>query len=174
MTSKALILVVALLAPAATHTTAGRTAPPNPYVDKGACPFECCTYRDWKTNGPITLLDKPGGRQVVATFAAGSTVHATTGEVISKPEPIVAKQDYADSPIRTGDMFYFLHYAGEGFSHVWFKGRVYDVELDRSGDTVEDPPSGSNVAWWARIRIPGGKSGWVLVKDQFENQDACG
>ena len=22
-------------------------APPMPYIDQGACPFECCTYRDW-------------------------------------------------------------------------------------------------------------------------------
>ena len=149
------------------------TAPPNPYIDKGACPFECCTYRDWKATKPITRLDQPNGKKRVAQISAGSTVHAVTGEVISAPTAIVARQAYADSPIRKGDTFYFLHYAGEGYSLVWYKGKTFDVDLDQSGATPEGPPDGG-AAWWAQIRIPDGKSGWVRVNDQFENQDSCG
>src|SRR5882724_5618085 len=91
-------------------STAMPAAPPNPFIDNGACPFECCTYRDWKTVKPITLLDKPKGAASVGYVAAGSTVHAITGEVISKPMRVVAEHAYADSPIKKGDVFYELHY----------------------------------------------------------------
>lgn len=165
-------LVGVLLALPVTSTNAAMTQPPNPYVDKGACPFECCTYRDWKTTKPITLVNRPNGHRSVARVAAGNTVHAITGEVISTPLRVVAPTSYADSPIKKGDAFYVLHYAGEGFSHVWFEGKSYDVELDQSGATVEGPRQ-DGAAWWAQIRTRNGKSGWVLVKDQFENQDAC-
>jgi hypothetical protein len=33
------------------------TAPPQLYVSKGACPFECCTYRRWIANRTVALMD---------------------------------------------------------------------------------------------------------------------
>lgn len=168
----ALIVALALVGSAAFGAQSG-AAPPDPYVDKGACPFECCTYRDWTTTKPITLLDKPGGSKRIASVKAGVVVRGVTGQVISKPRRMVAKTAYSNTPIRPGDVFYYIHYSGEGFSRVWFKGKTYDAELDGSGVTVEGPPS-DDAAWWVNIRTLNGKSGWVLNSDQFENQDACG
>ena len=170
-----LVFFCVLTLPSATaHAARAGAAPPNPYIDKGACPFECCTYRDWKTAKPITLLDKPGGSKRIIDVKAGVVVRGVTGEVISKPQRIVATKAYSDTPIRKGDVFYFVHYSGEGFSRVWFKGKTYDAELDNSGATAEGPPSSGGPAWWVNIRTRNGKSGWVLNADQFENQDACG
>ncbi len=69
-------------------------APPSVYISHGACPFECCTYREWWATAPVTLVDKPGGTQVIATLAKGEHVQARTGEVHVKPLRLVATQDY--------------------------------------------------------------------------------
>ncbi len=150
---------------------APRLAPPNPYTDKGACPFECCTYRDWKTIEPVVLLDKPDGKKKIAGVPAGIAVRGLTGEVISTPVGVIAKQAYQGSPIHIGNSFYLLHRQGEGFWLVWFKEKTYSVELD-PGSSIEGPPSDGS--WWVNIRLPDRKSGWVLENGQFSNMDACG
>src|SRR4030095_1286133 len=51
------------------------TKPPVVYVDKGACPFECCTYRRWKTEKTTTAYAQPDRKaKVVGKFKAGSRV----------------------------------------------------------------------------------------------------
>src|SRR5450755_2963719 len=112
-----------VFASSATFGASGGAAPPNPYIDKGACPFECCTYHDWKTAKPVTLLDKPSGSKRIVDVKAGVVVRGVTGQVISKPQRIVATKAFSDTPIKKGDVFYFIHYAGEGISRVWFKGK---------------------------------------------------
>ena len=54
-----------LLAPVVAAQTAGEQKPPNVYIDKGACPFECCTYREWVAHTDVTLLESPNGKKVV-------------------------------------------------------------------------------------------------------------
>ena len=156
------------------------TAPPNPYIDKGACPFECCTYRDWTTTKPITLLDKPFGKKMIASVPPGRVVHGITGNVYSSPVRTVAaasfkvsSNDFHDASIRKGDVFYVLHYRGEGVTLIWYKGKTYEAELNPVSVTMEGPPS-DGTQWWVNVRTLAGKSGWVLETDQFENQDACG
>lgn len=39
-------------------------APPRVFVDKGACSFECCTYRPWTVDADTHLYDRPGGKKV--------------------------------------------------------------------------------------------------------------
>ena len=55
---------------------------PATYLDKGACPFECCTYRRWNTlkdTVAYTLPDKRSKR--IGTFKKGTWVRGLTGEV---------------------------------------------------------------------------------------------
>lgn len=173
-------LVAVLLALASMPTTAAPIAPPNPHVDNGACPFECCTYRDWKTTKPVTLLDKPHGQKIVTSVPAGQVVHGVTGNVYSVPVRTVAAKSFKvssntfqNASIRKGEVFYVLHYLGEGATLIWFKGKTYDAELEPVSATAEGPPS-DGPQWWVKVRTLSGKSGWVLDKDQFDEQDACG
>src|SRR4026209_544158 len=61
--------------------------PVMPYVDEGACPFECCMYRDWTAQGPSDAYpareprpsDEPSFR-----IKAGERVTARTRVVITK------------------------------------------------------------------------------------------
>lgn len=167
-------------ASSATFGASGGVAPPNPYIDKGACPFECCTYRDWKTTKPVALIDKPYGTKTIATVTAGQVVHGITGVVYSAPVRAVASKsffawsnDFRRASIKKGDVFYILHYVGEGGTLIWFKGQTYSGEIEPVGATAEGPPS-NGPQWWVNVRTLTGRSGWVLETDQFENQDACG
>ncbi len=53
-------------------------APPAVYVDKGACPGECCVFRRWRVLKDATLLDKPNGTRVVAALKKGEWVKVRT------------------------------------------------------------------------------------------------
>jgi hypothetical protein len=44
-----IILALLFLSSAATSALFAQAKAPAVYVDKGACPFECCTYRAWRT-----------------------------------------------------------------------------------------------------------------------------
>ena len=173
MTGIRLTLLGLVLILAAANETAAKNndAPPNPYLHKGTCPFECCTYRDWKTLKKVTLLDKPKGAHKVVDVGKGKIVRGVTGVVFSTPVRLVAAHAYDDSPIRKGAVFYALHSVGEGFWAVWYRGKVYSVDFSPESETIFDA---AGPKWWVKIRTRNGKSGWVLNADQFGNQDACG
>jgi hypothetical protein len=141
---------------------------PNPYIHKGACPFECCTYRDWTTIRPVTLLDRPGGKVTIAHIGIHQHVLGLTGEVHVKPVRLVAARDYG--PVHKGAIFYALHPLGEGYWVAWYQGKLVEVEFDNN----EVPYEHQHWLWWVKIRTRGGQVGWVLDNLRFDNQDACG
>jgi len=148
--------------------TAGEHQPPNVYIDRGACPFECCTYREWVARTGVTLLDSPNGKRVVGRVKKGQRVLALTGEVHSVPLPVVAHHDYPDADVKTGDTVYVLHYVGEGYWKVWHDGKVVEI------DDFPDKGSKPKTTWWVKLKTPTGAIGWTVEHGNFENQDACG
>jgi hypothetical protein len=142
--------------------------PPKVHVDKGACPFECCTYREWVARTDLTLLDIPTGKRVVGQIRKGEKVLALTGEVHSVPLQVVAHKDYPDAGVKAGDTIYILHYIGEGYWKVWHDGNLVDVE--------DFPGIGSKpkTTWWVKLKTSSGAIGWTVEHSNFENQDACG
>ena len=153
------------------------SAPPKVYVSKGACPFECCTYRNWTALRPLSLLDQPEGRSI-ARIGDGEQVLAITGEVHTNPLRVRLTQNgpYADnnvpgkrSMIPAGSIVYLLHPVGEGFWLVWFKGEAIAIDPAYGGP----PPS---YQWWAKVKTRTGQIGWVLMSADdlaFNNVDAC-
>jgi hypothetical protein len=102
--------------------------PPSPFVDAGACPFECCTYRQWTARDAVQLVDTPNGTRQVGTLRKGEAVQGLTGQVISTPVEAQAERDVPATPIKASDTYYVLHYRGEGFWAVWFRGSIVEVE----------------------------------------------
>jgi|WetSurMetagenome_2_1015567.scaffolds.fasta_scaffold416076_2 hypothetical protein len=152
--------------------------PPDPFVDHGACPFECCTYRNWTTTAPIDLFDRPNGRKI-GKIQSGRSVVGLTGDVISHPIRLRAVRRYDDAAIRKGDIFYALHYKGEGYWAVWHNGKVRQAQF--FGDEINDPRAQlgaegqkDHSIWWVKIRTKAGLTGWAISYDNFANQDACG
>jgi hypothetical protein len=162
------LLLVLLVVCAGTARSADELKPPAVYIDKGACPFECCTYREWVARTDVTLLNLPDGKSVVGLIKKGEKVLALTGEIHSVPQPVVARRDFPDARVKSGDTVYVLHYVGEGYWKIWHDGKV---------DEIEDfPGAGSKpkATWWVQLKISTGAVGWAVEHKNFDNQDACG
>jgi len=161
------------------------SAPPDPYIDKGACPFECCTYGTWKVEKTTTIYLLPDDKSsVVATLAVGSMVEAVTGEVHVKPARFTVKKPM--QKYRPGDVLWVYTYLGEGFFKIWFKGKMYEEELGFSpygggaGKRCEkwDRCWGEldrelNFNWWIKVKMPKGKTGWTDQPDNFSGLNPC-
>lgn len=134
--------------------------PPEMFIDKGACPFECCTYREWTVKKDTELFDKVGGTKIVGKALKGTQVMALTGEVHTAP----FKMTNPD-----GKDFYLLTYLGEGLWKIWQDGLIKsDVPLDFE---LKVRPSST---WWVQIKLPDGTIGWTKKPDNFGNIDSCG
>ncbi len=166
--------------------------PPTPYRAAGACPFECCRYREWMTRSAVQLLESIGSATVVAEIPADARVDGVTGEVWVEPQPYAALRD--NGLLKAGDVIFFLDNLGEGHVNYWYNGRLNpELELHDGlySYTYENCQANHVVAgacslrklhsekkflneWWVKIRTSDGKEGWVLNKGQFSNTDACG
>jgi hypothetical protein len=159
--------LLAISASEAAQSNATEQSTPHIYVDRGACPFECCTYRQWTVKQRTALLDRPNGKRIIATLSKGEVVTGMTGEVISSPIAIKAGRDVPETPIKKGDTFYVLHYEGEGYWKVLFRGKTVDVH--QSVINVPQPKT----QWWVKIKDSHGVIGWALSHGNFAHQDAC-
>lgn len=109
------------------------------YVDRGACPFEGCVYREWTAEKHTVLVDAPLGGNTVALVRAGDQVEGVTGVVYVRPVPIRAAERaelelelydqrlgrYVPTPLLPGETVYLLTYQGEGWFKAWMQGRIY-------------------------------------------------
>ncbi len=168
--------------------------PANPYISKGACPFECCTYREWKTKSAVQLRESIGSEKIIAEIPAGTSIRALTGEVHVEPEPYAVLAD--NGMLKAGDVIFFLDYRGEGYTNYWYQGRLSpDIGADDGLASQTTENCQANAAkdgtdpcwltrlrpqkkflneWWVQLRTKDGKVGWTLNIGQFENMDSCG
>lgn len=175
----------------------GQERPPLPYIDQGACPFECCTYRLWRAKKVVVAYAEPKkGASVAFTIKNGQQVTAETGFVVTSKAGITKvlkpiklgydKDSKSSAPkplldLKPGELLYTLHYLGEGFDLFWYKGRVYSDQI--SSDKVDpDPPAPElnlqalslpEADWWVKVRTKEGRIGWIKNPPYFENSDAC-
>lgn len=150
--------------------------PPSFYIDKGACPFECCTYGNWKTKKTTSAYSLPNLRSKrVGRFVGGSNVLALTGEVHSVPSRFIVKKRHGK--YRPGDVLWTYTNLGEGYVKIWFKGKWGQEELG-----VTPPPGQTcaqsrycwgelmnegNSTWWIKIKSADGWIGWTNEAENF-------
>jgi pentatricopeptide repeat protein len=169
--------------------------PPDNYVAKGACPFECCRYGNWTVLEDTDLVSSPGSSRVVGAATKGSRVAGLTGEVHLKPEPVVvvavagvpmgSKDVQGDLP--KNSIAFILDYTGEGYSHVYTRGKVVEVQTYLSyakycfrpsescwGETLWPSKERREQIWWVKVRLPNGIVGWTDKTNNFGDKDACG
>jgi len=175
---------IAFLATTAQLIQAGNSdKPPMPYYDEGACPFECCTYKEWTAKAK-TILRKyhKDSAPVVGVIQSGEKVQGLTGVVITtKPgkvkilKALTLDEDKKIS-LKPGDIIYSLHYVGEGYDMFWFKGQTFvaqtSIETDKKTEYWETLTL-PEWEWWAKIRMANGKIGWTRQLDNFDHIDAC-
>lgn len=157
--------------------------PPLPFYDWGACPFECCTYRQWTVTVRTRVLAKPKQEaKAVFDLVPGDTVKALTGVVITSRAVLATvnrRSTLDELPIQPGDSVYVLHAEGEGYWRVWFRGHVASALVNLSTEPDQDPeaeismPGVPRCVWWAKVANGSGKIGWARVSDNFAHTDAC-
>jgi hypothetical protein len=148
------------------------------YIDKGACPFECCTYRDWGTEQTTQLhADPKTTSPVIGTADKGTTVKAQTGEVHTAPGKLVVKRD--SDLFKKGDVLWIYTYLGEGAFKIWHQGRFIEREIDLDYENPSPADWGyfevkPKSTWWVKVRTAAGLEGWTNQPKNFSNKDACG
>lgn len=161
---------------AAFATFSQNTRPTMPFVDNGACPFECCTYRSWTVDKPTVVKSAMRDAASVAfRLRKGDRVKGLTGAVItSQPGEVrvLKRTKIGKLTAQPGDTLYLLTYVGEGFHRVWYKGKIteeetYDKAVFRQ---IRQPKS----VWWVKVRNSRGQIGWSREPDNFGNKDQCG
>jgi hypothetical protein len=61
-----------------------------PFLDWGACPFECCTYRDWVASENMTAYSsRDENSTAVFKIKQNETVKAITGVVVTRQAGLV-------------------------------------------------------------------------------------
>lgn len=168
------------------RASAGEGHPPRALVDHGACPFECCHYGRWTTDGKVRAYARANAASpTVAWLVAGSQLSALDGFVRTSGQPFQVQRAHAG--YRPGDVLMVYTYLGEGFFRVWHAGQWRDEDLGfspyggatgvRCTDRARCWGSLSaplRVDWWVRARLADGRIVWVRGDDRFSGQDACG
>lgn len=163
--------------PVQQETTRSTSAPPSSFKEEGACPFEGCTYRQWKTEETTAVHEQPEAESaVVFSLQPGEWVTAISGFVLTA-EPGIFELRKAT---KTADQFelpegakvYLYTYHGEGDYRAWFNGRFFDFELpgEDEGELAKEPKS----AWWAHLRNSKNQEGWTSETKHFSNVDQLG
>lgn len=159
-----------------------------PYLDWGACPFECCTYRSWQAVRPTMVWKQRDYQSPLAyPIAADEWVEGLTGVVITyQPglSKVLVPMTLGRGPsvsVVAGDILLTLHYAGEGYDLFWFKGRTYSDQI-AANEPDADPPSAELKiqvisrpleVWWVKVKNKKGQVGWTDQTRNFAHMDRC-
>src|SRR5690606_5918950 len=156
--------------------------PDSVLIRAGACPFECCLYREWTAEDEIPVLTAVRGAPQF-TIPAGQRFQADSGTVHVTDVMVVAVEDSVGDPpywsFARGDTLVVLDYVGEGRYNVWQGGRVLQAEgFWGAGAPVGNATTYGRWAseWWVHATLPDGRSGWFLASPdvRFAGADGCG
>ncbi|MBI2091366.1 MAG: hypothetical protein HYT78_21955 [Deltaproteobacteria bacterium] len=181
---KKLLFAIAVALLPGVATTAD--SPPAEYIDKGACPFECCVYRAWTVESDTVAYAVPDkNAKVIGLLKAGAIVQAITGQVHSSPARFVVNRPHAE--YRPGDVLWVYTYLAEGYFKVWRDGAMQEEDLGFSpyggspGARCENKEQcwgqlekELTFTWWVKVRAKEGWEGWSNRPEHFGNKDACG
>lgn len=166
---------------------ASQVTPPVPYLDWGACPFECCKYGTWTALKDIPVYSaRDAGKRPVATLHNGEKVAVTTGVVITLKagevelleEKTLGEGHAPRLTIPKGDRIYPLHYQGEGYELFWYRGTASSSFIGATkpgtlydGFRVVSAPVDE---WWVRVSTRDGRKGWVRMRGGlFGDNEGC-
>jgi len=151
---------------------------PVPYIARGACPFEGCSYGVWEVLKEVPVYEKPSSGSVeTGRLHPGEIIAATTGDV----HVIPGRARATGTPHSSAEMLdpekeiYILDYIGEGYSRVFQDGAFAEVKIARSKNQCDRDPNMRYcwaevleepvVNWWVSVEsAKGGFKGWVSMQ----------
>ncbi|MBN2225178.1 MAG: SH3 domain-containing protein [Deltaproteobacteria bacterium] len=149
--------------------------PSFPFEDWGACPMECCAYREWSVRKETVIRsDRYETAPAAFTVRPGEWVTGITGVVIVEVPgraEVTTSMKLGNRQAAPGDVVEFLTYQGEGFYKVWFKGQMLDGIEGYDSIVMKVEPVW---VWWAEIRNKKGQVGWTNEVRNFGNIYSCG
>ncbi|MBX7053451.1 MAG: hypothetical protein K1X36_00715 [Pyrinomonadaceae bacterium] len=169
-------IILAMTALGSAVSGQSKSKPTIPFVDKGACPFECCTYREWTVDKATAVRSAMRDSSPIAfRLKQGERVKGVTGVVVtSRPGEVrvLKRTKIGRFTANKGDTLYLLTYIGEGFHKVWYRGNMTEEE-------TYDPAKFREISqpiseWWVKVRNSRGQIGWSREPDNFGNKDQCG
>jgi hypothetical protein len=167
-----------------------QAGPPIPYDEDGACPFQCCTYREWTVDWDTDIHSDRHDEAPVAFHAAlNETVQAMTGVVTttkvgraSASRQVTIGAQHLVVP--AGETIYLLRNVGGGDWKIWLNGVVDQQYIPSQGYCNGDRKSSDECAitiaeqpetvWWAKVQSSRGQEGWTREIEHFGNIDSCG
>lgn len=181
------IIIILLLTHSALPVKA-QNSPSLPYVNEGVCPFECCQYGKWTATKEITVFSRPDQKSAeLFTINKDEEFVAETGYVLTVSTGKWAMLDTLkldrlykgkNKIVYPGDTLYVLHYLGEGYYKVWYKGDEYEGPEDfwnpYSGRKVSEQIDLERTEWWVKTKNKAGLEGWFLKEGNVWGLDACG
>jgi hypothetical protein len=152
-------------------------------VRRGACPFECCIYRDWTARAEYDVYAAERGEGAPAfTIPAGTAFRADSGNVHITGVSLVAVADSVSDgdywAFGAGDTLVVLDYIGEGHFNVWHDGEVRDVAGFWGAErmpAVAEQLGTYEAQWWVHLTLPDGRTGWFRNDPprQIDGADRC-
>jgi hypothetical protein len=154
----------------------GVSAPALPHIELGARLGEGHYYGRWKALRSVAVYDTwRQARKAVSRLVPGETVVTESSVVVTtKPGVIRMDRDLKEHGLKRGDTILTYGFENEGFSRVWFKGRIYadfDISFTKwpdgggcggehcSATYVEQPKT----IRWVRLKLMSGLTGWVKM-----------
>lgn len=151
---------------------------PVPYVKKGACPFEGCTYGNWDVLKDTYVYEKADqNSRKIGSLQHGEKVRALTGDVYVIPgrANIIDRLPNSANNLDPKKEIFILDYVGEGYSRIFQDGVYAVVKIARTKNRCKEKPNWRYcwvevikepvTYWWVFVESLGGKiRGWVLME----------
>jgi len=149
-----------------------------PHIELDASLGEGHQSGRWKAIENVAVYDTwKKGRKVVLRLTSGEAVVTESSVVITtKPGVIRMDRDLAAHGLKRGDTILTYGFVNEGFSRVWFKGRLhadFDISFAKWPDGagcqgwhcaaayIAQP----EVVRWVQVRLTSGLKGWVSMDE---------
>lgn len=183
-------LAVLLLLCTGCGRTTPQEGPPLPFDEEGACPFQCCTYREWSVDWDTDVrTDRRDDAAVAFHATIRDTVTGVTGVVTTTKagRATASRQVTVGSKkiaVPAGQPIYLLRNVGSGDWKIWVNGVIDEQYIPSQGYCTGEKQNSDECAlrvieqpetvWWAKVRDALGHEGWTREVDHFGNIDSCG
>jgi hypothetical protein len=169
---------------------ATQAGPPIPYDEEGACPFQCCTYREWTAAWDTDLhTERRDDAPVAFHVRINDTITALTGVVTTtKAGRATARSEVVVGssrvPVAVDQPIYLLRNTSGGDWKIWVNGVTDQQYIAGQGYCSASNQSSAECAlrvveqpetvWWVKMRDALGREGWTRETAHFSGIDSCG